>query len=93
MEFEWDSAKDAANLAKHGVRFAQAVRIFADARRLERIDRRRDYGEERRQAIGSVDGRVLLVAYTLRGGRVRIISARRAHDHEERAYRQSQAGA
>lgn len=88
MEFEWDPAKDAANFAKHGVRFAQAARIFADPRRLERVDRRQDYGEERRQTIGSVDGRVLLVAYTLRGGRIRLISARRAHDHEERAYRQ-----
>lgn len=89
MEFEWDPAKDAANLAKHGVRFAQAARVFADPRRRERVDRRRDYGEERRQTIGAVDGRVFLVAYTLRGGRVRLISARRAHDHEERAYRES----
>ncbi len=89
MEFEWDPAKDAANLAKHGVRFAQAARVLADPRRLERVDRRRDYGEERRQTIGAVDGRVLLVAYTLRGGRIRLISARRAHDHEERAYRES----
>jgi uncharacterized protein len=88
VEFEWDPAKDAVNLAKHGVPFAQASRVFADPRRLERIDRRRDYGEERRQIIGSVDGRVLLVAYTRRDGRVRLISARRAHDHEERAYRQ-----
>jgi len=91
VEFEWDPAKDAANLAKHGVSFAQAARVFADPRRLERIDRRQDYGEERRQTIGAVDGRVLLLAYTLRGRRVRLISARRAHDHEERAYRQGQA--
>lgn len=88
MEFEWDPVKDTANLAKHGVRFAQAARVFADPRRLERIDRRRDYDEERRQAIGSVDGRVLLVAYTVRDKRIRLISARKAHDHEERAYRQ-----
>ena len=71
-----------------GSGFVQAARVFADPRRLERIDRRRDYGEERRQAIGSVDGRVLLVAYTVRDKRIRLISARKAHDHEERAYRQ-----
>lgn len=88
MDFEWDATKDAANRAKHGIRFAQAARVFADPRRLERIDRRRDYGEERRQAIGEVDGRVLFVAYTLRGNRIRLISARRAHHHEEKAYRQ-----
>lgn len=88
MDFEWDPAKDAANLAKHGVRFAQAARVFADPRRIERIDRRRDYGEVRRQTIGAVDDRVVFVAYTLRQGRIRLISARRAHDHEERAYRQ-----
>ena len=89
MDFEWDAVKDAVNLAKHGVRFAQAARVFADPSRLERIDRRRDYGEERRQTIGEVDGRVLFVAYTVRGGRIRLISARRAHRHEEEAYRQS----
>ncbi len=89
MDFEWDPAKDVANLAKHGIRFAQASQVFADPGRLERIDRRRDYGEERRQMIGDVDGRILFVAYTLREGRIRLISARRAHRNEEEAYRQS----
>ena len=88
MEFEWDAAKDAANFAKHKIRFEQAIAIFADPLRIERIDKRRDYGEERRQTIGRVDDRVILVVYTTRGDRIRLISARRAHDHEERAYRE-----
>jgi uncharacterized DUF497 family protein len=42
--FEWDPAKREANLRKHGIDFARAVRIF-EAPVLERQDQRRDYGE------------------------------------------------
>ena len=41
------------------------------------------------QVIGEIDNQVYFVVYTQRGTRIRIISARRAHDHEARAYRQS----
>jgi uncharacterized DUF497 family protein len=87
VEFEWDETKDAANFAKHRIRFMEAKDVFDDPKRIERVDRRRDYGEERRQTIGEVDGRVVFVVYTLRGGRIRLISARSAHDHEKIAYR------
>lgn len=66
------------------------ARVFADPRRLERVDGRRDYGEERRQTVGAVDGKTFFVAFTKRGEAVRIISARRAHDHEDRAYREGE---
>jgi hypothetical protein len=61
--------------------------VFADERRLERVDRRRDYQEERRQTIGEIAGKTYFVVFTLRGEVIRIISARRAHDHEDQAYR------
>jgi len=84
--FEWDEGKREANLVKHGVDFVDAVEVFADPLRVERVDRRREYAEERRQAVGTVRGQVLFVVYTLRGEVRRLISARRASSNERRAY-------
>jgi uncharacterized DUF497 family protein len=85
MDFEWDPEKHQANRAKHGVGFDDASRIF-EGRVLEKIDNRRDYGEQRIAAVGVVNGLELFVAYTWRGSRRRIISARRANKHEKQAY-------
>lgn len=92
MIFEWDDRKSRWTHAERGFDFAHAARVFADPYRLERIDRRRDYGEERHQTIGEVDGKTFFVVFTQRGEAVRIISARRAHDHEDQAYREGKAG-
>ncbi len=88
MAFEWDAAKNAANIAGHGIDFEDAIRIF-DGPMLEKADARRDYGEVRIIAFGVVDGRELAVVYTMRGERRRIISARRAHSRERKAYREA----
>jgi uncharacterized DUF497 family protein len=85
MVFEWDAAKNAANLAKHGIDFEDAIGIF-DGPVLERPDDRRDYGEQRIVAFGVVEARELAVVYTTRGTHRRIISARRAHRHERKEY-------
>ena len=85
MEFEWDERKAASNLAKHGVSFEQATRAFADPNAIEYVDDRQDYGEERVILIG-LAGVVLVVVYTERGARLRIISARRATTHERQRY-------
>jgi len=78
VEFEWDSAKAALNLRKHRVSFPYATRVFLDPHRQERLDTREEYGEERWVVLGQVDERVLVVVYTLRGSRIRLISARKA---------------
>jgi uncharacterized DUF497 family protein len=88
MNFEWDEAKSRQNFERRGFDFAHAARVFDDRRRLERADTRRDYGEERRQTIGAIDDKTFFVVFTRRRTTVRIISARRAHDHENRAYRE-----
>lgn len=88
MAFEWDAAKNAANIAKHGIDFEDAIRIF-EGPVLERTDDRRDYGETRMVAFGVVDGYELAVVYTVRGKYRRIISARRAHSSERKAYREA----
>jgi hypothetical protein len=88
MHFEWDPAKNAANFAKHGIDFADAVLIF-EGPVLERPDNRLDYGEMRMIAYGAVGEHEIVVVYTIRGGSRRIISARRAHRNERKAYRQA----
>jgi len=90
--FEWDPAKNAANISKHLLDFSDAVRIF-EGPVLERIDDRRDYGEDRYTAIGETAGREIFVVYTLRAGNRRIISARKANRHERKAYREARAKA
>jgi uncharacterized DUF497 family protein len=89
MDFEWDEGKNRRNLAKHGISFEEAARIFAGPVFRE-VDDRRTYGEVRLRAYGMVAGRLLCVVYTVRGGCVRIISARRASRVERRTYRQIQ---
>jgi len=86
MLFEWDTKKAAQNVAKHGVPFDYAARVFLDTHRLDSEDTRRDYREERRITMGKTDDRLFVVAYTLRGEVVRLISARKANPREQRQY-------
>jgi uncharacterized DUF497 family protein len=85
MDFEWDRAKELANRKKHGVDFRTAAKVFLDSHLIE-FDDLDAIGEPRFNAIGLVDGRMLFVAYTMRGDVVRIISARGAEPHEKRKY-------
>lgn len=86
MTFEWHEGKAARNLAKHGVPFEYATRVFLDAHRLDAKDDRGDYGEERWLTLGLIAGRLYAVAYTERGESIRLISARKANPRERRQY-------
>ena len=86
IEFEWDDAKAAENLRKHGVSFELAAKAFRDPFGMEWIDDREDYGEVRTLLLGMADGSVLTVVYTERGSRIRLISARRATRYEQDRY-------
>lgn len=85
-EFEWDDSKSASSVEKHGVSFEEARRVFRDPFAIELLDDRRDYGEDRYVLIGMSDSRVLVVAYTEREARRRIVSARKAEPNERRYY-------
>ena len=85
-DFEWDDAKAEENDVRHGVSFEAARLAFDDAFAVVREDRRRSYGEDRFVLLGMVEERLLAVAYTLRGERARIISARTAEPQERRRY-------
>ncbi|GAA0243860.1 BrnT family toxin [Rhodanobacter caeni] len=52
MDFEWDDAKAALNLRKHGIAFEEAARVFLDPGRVDMIDDREEYGEERWLSVG-----------------------------------------
>ena len=87
MRYEWDNGKAALNLRKHGVDFADAIAALEDANRVEEIDTRFEYGEERLHIIGMAHGKFLFVTVTARSqDTVRIISARRATRHEQDRY-------
>ena len=87
VRYEWDNGKAAENLRKHGVDFADAIAALEDLNRLEELDARFVYDEERIQVIGMAQGDVLFVIVTLRGeDTCRIISARKATRHEQDRY-------
>jgi uncharacterized protein len=79
------AARSQANRKKHGLDFDTASKVFFDPHVMELEDR--DVEDELRfNAIGMVDGRMLVVTYTIRGAVIRIISARGAEPHEKRKY-------
>ena len=87
-EFEWDPRKAAVNRRKHGIDFADATAVFDDERALTVKDEITAVDETRMLTLGrDAIGRLLVVAYTWRGERIRLISARRATAGERRQYR------
>ncbi len=79
MEFEWDIEKEQSNRIKHGVSFDEAITIFADPLELTIPDPDHSERESRFLSIGlSSQGRLLIVAYTERKERIRVISGREA---------------
>jgi len=84
-DVEWDPRKAAASLRKHGIDFADAATVLYDDRAITIRD---DYaGEERYVTIGlDALARTLVVVYTWRGNRVRLISARTATPQERQEY-------
>ena len=90
-EFEWYDDKAVANYAEHRVTFGAARAVFRDPFAIDWLDERENYGEDRYAIIGIVQGRLLYVAYTMRGERTRIISARGAEPHEQRRYHEDNA--
>ena len=89
MEFEWDPEKARVNLAKHGLSFELATRVWDDPLHQVLPDRIVE-GEERWHALGLVGAvMILVVVHTYPAGnheRIRIVSARKATPHERRRY-------
>jgi hypothetical protein len=87
MDFEWDDRKADHNLQKHGVSFQEAATVFYDPLVITFADPDHSGDEDRFIVIGtSAQGRLLMVAHTDRGNRIRIISARTLRPKERRLY-------
>jgi uncharacterized DUF497 family protein len=86
VEIEWDARKAASNLRKHGIDFADAALVFEDDLALTRQDLH-SHHEERFVTLGrDPQDRLLVVVYTWRGERVRLISVRESTSKERRQY-------
>ncbi|MEL6780044.1 MAG: BrnT family toxin [Cyanobacteria bacterium J06597_16] len=88
MQFEWDEAKNLANIQKHEIDFVDVPAMF-DQSMLVELDSRFDYGEERWFGIGFLGNGVAVVVWAQRQQDViRIISARRANRNERKRLEQ-----
>jgi uncharacterized DUF497 family protein len=87
IEFEWDEVKAVENLKNHKVRFEEAKTVFNDPLLLTFPDPEHSDHEHRSISIGiSSHARILLIVHTSRGGKVRIISSRKATAKERKLY-------
>lgn len=92
MECEWDSNKNKLNQQKHLLAFEDAHEVL-EGTHLVLEDNRQDYGEKRFVAIGSLRDRIVVLVYTIREDKYRIISMRKANEREQKAYQDRLEGA
>ena len=89
MQFEWDENKAKQNLSKHGVSFEEAKTIFDDPLYVDFYDPDHSDNEERYLMVGQSNRRrILILSYTERGNRIRLISAREVTPNERKTYEQ-----
>lgn len=87
MGFEWDPDKADLNLERHGVGFPEAITVFGNPFEVTVSDPDHSERERRFLSLGTSEaGRLPVVAYTERGTRIRIISARETTARERTAY-------
>ena len=82
--FEWDKKKNKTNVAKHGISFEDASKVFDDPDRIQYINVKEN--EKRFVTVGKVIKFIVAVVYTVRSGLLRIISARQARKNEINDY-------
>ena len=85
MSLEWDQNKNIINIKKHGIDFDDADKIFKNPI-LTKIDERIDYKEKRWIGIGRLEKVTVVLIFTKRGKKIRIISMRKANKIERRIY-------
>lgn len=85
--FEWDKGNVDKSYEKHGITPNEAEEVFVDEDVLLQDDISHSQKEERLTAIGkTTQNNILFIAFTVRGTKIRIISARRANIKERREY-------
>jgi uncharacterized DUF497 family protein len=88
FEFDWDTGNTTKNAKKHGVEIREVESVFCSGLALPLGEQLNTPGDENRLGIvgPTVTGRILQIAFIIRGGRVRVISARTAHKKERIQY-------
>ena len=86
MQIEFDTDKDAANIARHGVALALGAKIFDDHEVLIVPTIRERDREERYKAIGLIGDKLWTAIHVYRGDVVRFLSVRRSNNSEQRSY-------
>ena len=87
---DWDPRKALSNIRRRGIGFDEAATALDDWRQITVEDLDHSRHEQRWRTIGLSDqGRLLVVTWTIRQGKVRVISARRAMKREQHAYERS----
>lgn len=90
MELDWDAEKARRNSAKHGITFEEAATVFLDPLEVTVFDPDHSIAEDRFVSVGmSGNGRLLVVGYTERGSKIRVIFARRATGREQMDYEEA----
>ena len=83
VQFEWDETKRLSNLEKHGIDFRVVTRLFGN----QSLTVPSPYSNEVRWiTIGLVGDKLIVAVFTVRSGRIRLISARRAKRRERKEY-------
>lgn len=85
MKIEYDTAKNEANISKHGVSFERVMELDFDNSIVTR-DRRIDYGESRFITYAMLEQRLYCLIWTSRGDKIRPISFRKANLRERKDY-------
>jgi uncharacterized DUF497 family protein len=90
IKFEWDAAKAASNVRKHGISFEEAKSVFYDEFAIQFYNSENsELEEDRFLMLGiSSESRILLVCHCERdsSNTIRIISARKATKKERKFY-------
>ena len=87
MKYEWEEAKNRRNLAKHGLSFEDAARVFSGPC-VTFEDDRFEYREERLITLGLLAGRLVVMAHSPRDEGTRIISMRKGNRREQKTYQE-----
>lgn len=88
MQFEWDGNKNRLNFSKHGLDFRDAAKVF-QGRTITSEDNRQDYGELRFITLGRLEDITVVIIYTRRRDKLRLISMRQAKAKERKMYEQA----
>jgi len=86
MDFEWSEAKRLRVLQERGIDFLRVADVLFDGRPTLTVPSPRG-DEERFLSLVPIEGKLFAVIWIWRGEAIRLVTARRARDGEEKRYR------